>query len=103
MEEVNHDLVSRARVAFQKKAAARVARCGSEKAEKRPRLGVPSATLLGLPVLRRLRTRLDALEIGIRTVGARGRARFLRRHFLPFGLFLGASFLALAFALAFLL
>ena len=59
--------------------------------------------LLGLPVLRRLWTRLDALEIGIHAVGTRGRPRFLGSHFLPLRLFLGASFLALALALALLL
>jgi len=61
------------------------------------------AGLLGLPVLRRLGARLDALEIGIHAVGSRGRTHFLRSDFLPFRLFLGASFLALALALALLL
>jgi hypothetical protein len=46
---------------------------------------------------------VDALEVGIRAAGSGGRAHFLRSHFLPFRLFLGASFLALALALALLL
>ncbi|OFW44147.1 MAG: hypothetical protein A3J29_00015 [Acidobacteria bacterium RIFCSPLOWO2_12_FULL_67_14b] len=62
-----------------------------------------SAGLFGLPVLRRLRPRLDALEIGIHAVGSRGRPHLLRSHFLPFCLLLRASFLALALALALLL
>jgi hypothetical protein len=53
--------------------------------------------------LRRLRTRLDTLEVGIPAIGARGRSGLLSRHFLPLRLFLGASFLALSLALALLL
>ena len=66
---------------------------------RRVRLG-----LLGLlPVLQRLRPRRDAFEIGVGAARARRVARFLSGGFLPAGLLLVASFLALAFALALLL
>jgi len=74
----------------------------SEKVKASAAGGRP-ARLLGLPVLRRLGTRLDAFEVRIHAAGARGRAHFLRGDFLPFRLFLGASFLALALTLALLL
>ena len=77
--------------------------CGSRKTEKVGEGGGRPAGLLGLPVLRRLGTWLDAFEIGIHAVGARGYAGLLGSHFLPFRLLLGASFLALALALALLL
>ena len=56
-----------------------------------------------LPVLERLRSRLDAREIGIGAVRAARAVGLLRGDFLPFGLFFGATFLALAFALSLLL
>jgi len=56
-----------------------------------------------LPVLKRLRSRLNAGEIGIDAVGAGRASGLLRGDFLPFGLFFGAAFLALAFTLALLL
>ena len=58
---------------------------------------------VGLPVLQRLRARLDAFEIGIDAVGARRIVGFLRGNFLPPGLLLFLAFLALALALALLL
>ena len=58
---------------------------------------------LGLPVLQRLRTRLDAFEIGIDAAGAAGVVGLLRGHFLPLGLLFLLAFLALALALALLL
>jgi len=59
--------------------------------------------LLGLPVLKRLRPRLDAFEIGIDAVGARRVVRFLRGRFLTARLLFVAPLLALAFALSLLL
>jgi hypothetical protein len=56
-----------------------------------------------LPVLQRLRPRLNAGEIGIDAVSTGRASGLLRGDFLPFGLFFGAAFLALAFTLALLL
>jgi hypothetical protein len=56
-----------------------------------------------LPLLERLRPRLNAGEVGIDAVGPRRVAGLLRGDFLPFGLFLGAAFLTLTLALALLL
>jgi len=56
-----------------------------------------------LPVLERLRSRLDAREIGIGAVRARRAVGLLRGGFLPFGLFFGAAFLTLALTLSLLL
>ena len=56
-----------------------------------------------LPVLERLRTGLDALEIGIGAVGAARSIGFLSGGFLPARLLFGAPLLFLPFALAFLL
>jgi hypothetical protein len=56
-----------------------------------------------LPVLQRLRPRRNAVEVGVGAARARRVARFLSGGFLPAGLLLVASFLALALALALLL
>ena len=56
-----------------------------------------------LPVLERLRSRLDAREIGIDAARARRAVGLLRGDFLPLGLFFGATFLALPLALSLLL
>ena len=56
-----------------------------------------------LPVLKRLWPRRDAFEIRIDAVCPRRVVGFLSRHFLTASLFFGATFLALAFALALLL
>ena len=56
-----------------------------------------------LPVLQRLRPRLDAFEIGVDAVRSGWVVRLLRGRFLPTGLFFCATFLALALALALLL
>jgi CheY-like chemotaxis protein len=58
---------------------------------------------VGLPVLGRLRARLDAFKIRIDSVPARRVIGFLHGDFLPAGLFLFLTFLALALALALLL
>ena len=68
-----------------------------------------AADLLGrllvqfLPLLQRLRSRLNAGEIGIDAVRSGRASGLLRGDFLPFGLFFGAAFLALALTLALLL
>ena len=67
-----------------------------------------AASLIGLfvgflPVLERLRSRLDTREIGIGAVGARRAVGLLRGDFLPLGLFFSAAFLTLALALSLLL
>jgi hypothetical protein len=60
--------------------------------------------LLGLlPVLQRLRPCLNPFQIGVDAVGPRRRVGLLRGQFLPPGLLLSATFLALALALALLL
>ena len=56
-----------------------------------------------LPVLQRLRSQLNPLQIGIDTLRTRRIVRLLRGRFLAPGLLLGAAFLALALALALLL
>ena len=60
--------------------------------------------LLGLlPILQRLRPCLNPFQIGVDAVSPRRRAGLLRGGFLPPGLLLSATFLALALALALLL
>ncbi len=62
------------------------------------------AGLLGfLPVLQRLRPRLDPFKIGIDTVRPGRIVGLLRGGFLPAGLLFRTTFLALALALALLL
>lgn len=56
-----------------------------------------------LPVLQRLRSRLNSFQIGIHAVRPRRIVRLLRGRFLAAGLLLRAAFLALALALALLL
>jgi len=56
-----------------------------------------------LPVLERLRSRLDARQIGIGAVGARRAVGLLCGDFLALGLFFRATLLALALALSLLL
>jgi hypothetical protein len=62
------------------------------------------ASLFGLlPVLQRLRPRLNPLQIGIDAVRPRRSVGLLRGRFLAAGLLLRTTFLALALALALLL
>jgi len=66
--------------------------------------GTPTGwRLFDLPILERLRTRLDAFKVGVDAVGARRVVRLLRRSFETACLLLVAALLALPFALALLL
>lgn len=56
-----------------------------------------------LPILQRLRPRLNAFEIGVDAVRPCWIVRLLRGRFLTPSLFFGTTFLALALALALLL
>jgi hypothetical protein len=56
-----------------------------------------------LPILQGLGARLDAFQIGVDAVCPRRGTGLLRGGFLPAGLFLRTTFLALALALALLL
>jgi hypothetical protein len=64
---------------------------------------LPDRDLLDLPVLKRLRPRLDSFEIGIDAVGPSRIVGLLRRRFLAPRLFFVAPLLALALALSLLL
>ena len=81
--------------------SAQCAACACATAQSVVRL---AGRLFGLlPVLQRLRSRLNAFEIGIDAVRPGRIVGLLRGRFLPAGLLFGATFLALALALALLL
>jgi hypothetical protein len=73
-------------------------------ARARPHTQSCGWSLLGLlPILQRLWPCLNPFQIGVDAVSPRRRAGLLRGCFLPPGLLLSATFLALALALALLL